>query len=61
MTFIEWGTYAIRDWTLYFTKYTQFILLTESRDRIYWMGIFHDKRRNLIIYEKYQVDFIDKE
>jgi hypothetical protein len=61
MSFIEWGSYAIRDWISSFTKYTRFILLVESRDRIYWRGLFHDKRRNLTIYEKHQVDFIGKE
>jgi hypothetical protein len=34
------------------------ILFTRSRDGIYWMELFHDARRNLIVYERFPIDFI---
>jgi hypothetical protein len=53
------GSSTIKEGAWLFTKDSHSILLARSTDVIYWMKLFHDKRRNLIVYEKFLDDLID--
>jgi hypothetical protein len=49
---------TIRELTWPCKKDCQSILLTRSRDEIYWRELFHDKRRNYTLYETLSSDYI---
>jgi hypothetical protein len=52
MIFIEKSSFRIRKWTWPFMKRFISNLFAWSSDDIYWMGVFHDKRTNFIVYKK---------
>jgi hypothetical protein len=58
MTFIEGDSSTIRGPTWPFTKDSWLILLSRSRDDIYWKELFRDKRSNLTFYGMLSIDFI---
>jgi hypothetical protein len=61
MEFIEWRSSTIREVIWWFTKCSLWNLLARSREWIYWMVLFHDKRRNLIVSERLPAHFIGAE
>jgi hypothetical protein len=48
----------LRKGTWPFLKCSLSLLLTRSRNGIYWMEIFHEKKRNLTVYERFPLDFV---
>jgi hypothetical protein len=50
--------FTIREGTWLFTKDSLSILFARNSDGIYWMKLFHHKRRNLTAYANLLIDFI---